>query len=74
MPNMTLDRDGTFVKIVERTAKCDAYEQAYAWGLSKTITKEDLMYFLKSKIEGHTEWLNSLLVRYNYADQSLEVK
>jgi hypothetical protein len=68
--NYSLDRDQTFVKIVERTCKKDAYGQVLRW--ARGVDKEQIIWFLEQKIEGHRTFLNSLDVYYDFASQSLK--
>lgn len=63
-----------FIKQVERTSKRDAYQAAYSWGLSDNIDKATLMWFLKEKIEGHSEYLELMPLEYDYATQTLVPK
>lgn len=67
-------KEYNFIKQVERQSKHDAYEAAYCWGKSDYISKEDLMKFLKEKMQGHESYLKDLPFEYDYATQTLVPK
>lgn len=69
---MSFNKEITFVKQVERTAKRDAYQSVLLW--AKNSTKEEIIYYLEKKIEGHNEYLSSLPFEYCYAEQGLSIK
>jgi hypothetical protein len=67
-----MDKDKTFIKQVERTAKRDAYETAAMY-----IEQFGLDYGLrtiKEKAASHSHFLDSLPLAYDYATQSLSAK
>lgn len=66
---MSFNKEITFIKQVERTAKRDAYESVLHW--AKNSSKEDIIYYLNRKLEGHNEYLNQLPYEYCYATQTL---
>lgn len=65
-------KETTFIKQVERHAKRDAYESVLLW--AKNSTKEEIIYYLERKLEGHNEYLASLPYQYDYGTQSLKDK
>ncbi len=67
-------KETTFTKIVERTCKRDAYQRAFSWANSPSATREDILWWLKQKIDGHNEFLAEQPLRYEYTTQSLEPK
>lgn len=66
-----MDKEHTFVKIVERTCKRDAYRQALRFGRSESITKEQLMEYLQMKQDGHEQFLYEAECEYEYCTQNL---
>jgi hypothetical protein len=65
-------KERTFVKMVERTAKRDAYETALRY--LEHFPLEDAKLILQEKIDGHTEFLSTFDTEYNYGTQSLGPK
>jgi hypothetical protein len=67
-----VNKENTFIKQVERTAKRDAYETAAMY-----IEQFGLEFGLKTireKADSHSEYLDSLPLDYDYATQSLKPK
>lgn len=66
---MSFNKEITFIKQVERHCKLDAYQQVLAWARGRT--KEQIIWFLNEKIEGHKQFLETLPFEYCYAGQTL---
>lgn len=69
---MSFNKEITFAKQIERTAKRDAYLAALRW--LKHYPLDVAMRHLKEKADGHTEYLRELPLVYCYATQTLVTK
>lgn len=64
-------------KLIERTAKCDAYQQVAIWGAhvpESDKNRGDALWYAQEKIRGHQEWLAEHLYYYDYAHSKFFLK
>lgn len=53
-------------KLIERTAKHDAYQRVVFWARNQADAYGDALWFAKEKVEGHRVWLAEQPFRYTY--------
>ena len=59
------------ISIIERTCKRDAYQWTLLWSQDEHIDKETIIWWLKEKIDSHSEFLKEQDVDYEYSTQTL---
>lgn len=64
-----MNKENTFIKQVERTAKFDAYLQAIR--ILKYSTKEEALSYLLKKADNHRQYLAQMPLGYDFATQTL---
>lgn len=67
-----MDKEITFIKQVERTAKRDAYQNVLSY--LKNFTREQAIKIIELKEISHTAFLDTLPLQYDYSTQSLILK
>ena len=72
-----MNKEITIAKIIERTAKRDAYKAVMLWEGSKKegdTSYGSAYWYAKEKYEGHKIYLDELNVYYDYGNQTLVPK
>ena len=66
-----MNKEVTFAKVVERTSKLCAYEQAIT--IVENWSKEDAIKYLRDKAKNHADFLDNTGCAYDFSTQNLHV-